>query len=50
MNDISFENCEKTLEEIKSIFFKTLYLKTITFVSPLTVSYHDFLILFAPFS
>jgi hypothetical protein len=41
-----FEDCEKTLEEIKSFFFKTLYLWIVAYVSPLTISYSDFLILF----
>jgi hypothetical protein len=31
MNDRSFKNCEKTLEEIKSLFFNTLYLWTFFF-------------------
>jgi hypothetical protein len=37
-NDKSFEDCERTLEEIKSLFFNTLYLWTIAFVSPLVIS------------
>jgi hypothetical protein len=47
MNDRSFENRDKTLEEIKSLFFNTLYLRIAAFVSPLVISYHDFLVLFA---
>jgi hypothetical protein len=50
MNDINFEDYEKTLKEIKSLFFNTLYLWTAVFVSPLVISYHDFLVLFAPTS
>jgi hypothetical protein len=46
MNDRSFEDHERTLEEIKSLFFNT-YLWTAAFVSSLVISYHDFLILFA---
>jgi hypothetical protein len=46
MNDISFEDCEKTLEEIKSLFFYNLYLWAVVFVYPLVISYHDFLVLF----
>jgi hypothetical protein len=46
MNDRSFEDRERTLEEIKSLFFYTLYLWTAAFVSPLVISYHDFLVLF----
>jgi hypothetical protein len=46
MNYRSFEDHERTLEEIKSLFFNTLYLWTTGFVSPLMISYHDFLIFF----
>jgi hypothetical protein len=45
-NDRSFEYRERTLEEIKSLFFKTLYLWTAAFVSPLMIMYHDFVFLF----
>jgi hypothetical protein len=41
----SFKECERILEEIKSLFFNTLFLWTTTYVSPLMISYHDFLIL-----
>jgi hypothetical protein len=37
---------ERTLEEIKSLFFKTLYLWTASYVSPMMISYCDFLVLF----
>jgi hypothetical protein len=47
MNDRSFEDWEKTLEEIKALFFKTLYLWITAYVSPLTISYSDFFVLFA---
>jgi hypothetical protein len=58
MNDRSFEDRENALEEIKSLFFNTLYLWTADFVSALVISYHnllvlsyhDFLVLFAPTS
>jgi hypothetical protein len=33
MNDRCFEDRERTLEEIKSLFFNTLYLWTISFIS-----------------
>jgi hypothetical protein len=46
-NDRSFEDRERTLEEIKSLFFNTLYLWTVAFVSPLLISFHEFLVLFA---
>jgi hypothetical protein len=39
-DDRSFEDRERTLEEIKSLFFKTLYLWTIAYV------YSDFLVFF----
>jgi hypothetical protein len=45
INDRSFKNRKWTLEEIKS--FKTMYHRTIAFISPLTINYSDFLILFA---
>jgi hypothetical protein len=47
MNNRSFENRERTLKEIKYFFFKTLYFWTITLVSHLVISYHDFLVLFS---
>jgi hypothetical protein len=34
------------LEEFKSLFFNTLYFWTIAFVSPLVLSFHDFLFFF----
>jgi hypothetical protein len=47
-NDRCFEELERTLEELKSISFNTLYLWTATYVSPVVISYHDFLVLLAP--
>jgi hypothetical protein len=49
-NDRSFEDRERTLEEIRSLFFYTLYLLTSTFVYSLVISYHDFLVIFSPSS
>jgi len=49
-NDRYFEDRERNLEELKSFFFNTLYLWTTAYISPLVISYHDFLILFAPAS
>jgi hypothetical protein len=46
----SFADRERTLEEKKSFFFKTLYLWIIAYVYPLTISYSDFLVRFAPSS
>jgi hypothetical protein len=37
----------RAMEEIKSLFFKTLYLWTENYVSTLTISYIDFLVPFA---
>jgi hypothetical protein len=42
MNNRSFEDLERSLEDISSSFFHTLYLWTTAFVSPLTISYDDF--------
>jgi hypothetical protein len=44
------EDRERTLEKIKYFFFKTLFLWTAAFISPLMISYHDFLVLFSPSS
>jgi hypothetical protein len=46
MNNRSFEDCKRTLEEIKSLLFNTFYLWTIAVVYPLVNSCRDFL----PFS
>jgi hypothetical protein len=46
-NGRDFEDHERTLEEIKSLFFNTLYFWRAFFVFPLVISYHDFLFDFA---
>jgi hypothetical protein len=46
MNNKCFEDHERTLEELKS-FFNTLYLLIAAFVSPLVISYLEFLVFFA---
>jgi uncharacterized membrane protein len=46
INDKCFEDRERTLEEIKALFFCTLYLLTVVFVSPLVISFHDLLFFF----
>jgi hypothetical protein len=46
MNDRSFEDRERTLKGIMSLFFNTLYLWIAAFVSHLVISYFDFLVLF----
>ena len=47
MNYRCFENRERTLEKIKSFFFKILYLWMTAYVSPLIISYNDFIVHFA---
>ena len=42
----SFEDHERSLEEIKALFFYTMYLWTVAFVSPALISDRDFLVLF----
>jgi hypothetical protein len=52
-NDRSFEDCERTLEEIKSFFiclFYTFYIWTVAFFNTLVISHHDFIVLFSLFS
>jgi hypothetical protein len=34
------EDRERTLEEIKSLFFNILYLWAVAFVSPLVINFH----------
>ena len=48
IKDRSFEDCERTLEEIKFLFFNILYLLTTDFVSFFLISYLDFLVLCVP--
>jgi hypothetical protein len=50
MNDRSYEDKEKTLGEILSLFYETLYLWTVAYVSPLSISVSDFLVRFSPVS
>ena len=50
MNDRSYEDKEKTLGEILSLFYETLYLWIVAYVSPLSISVSDFLVCFAPAS
>jgi hypothetical protein len=50
MNNRSIEDQERTLGEIKFLFFKTLYMWTTAYMSHLMISYSDFLVLFAPSS
>jgi hypothetical protein len=48
MNDRCFEDCERTLENIKFLLFNTLYFCTTAYVSSLVINYNDFVVLFAP--
>jgi hypothetical protein len=43
----NFESKERTLEEILSSFYETLYLWTVAYVSPLSIIYSHFLVRFA---
>jgi hypothetical protein len=45
INSRSFEDRKRTLEELKSSFFNTLYIWTFALLSPLMLSYHDFFVL-----
>jgi hypothetical protein len=49
-NNKSFEDREKTLEELKFVFSNTLYLWTTAIVSPFVLGFQDFLALFSSFS
>ena len=46
MNDINFEDCDGTLEELESSFFHILFSWTTAFISPLLLSYYDFCVFF----
>jgi len=47
MNDRNFEDGKRIMGEIIFIFFETLYLCTAAYVSPLSISFSDFLVHFA---
>ena len=42
-----FEDLERTLEELKSFFFFTLFNWTNAYLAHLVISYFDFLVLFS---
>jgi hypothetical protein len=44
MNDKCFEGKERTLGEILSLFYVTLYIWTKAYVSPLLISFSDFIV------
>jgi hypothetical protein len=45
--DGQFEDKERTIEELISFFFYSLYFWTTVFLAPLVISYSDFLVLFS---
>jgi hypothetical protein len=50
MNDRSFEDRKRMLEELVSFFFYTLYLWTTAFVAHFLLNFHDFLVFISPSS
>jgi hypothetical protein len=46
-NDRHLEDKEKTIEELISFFYYSLYSWTIAFLAPLMISFNDFLVLFS---
>jgi hypothetical protein len=47
-NNRNFDNLERTLEELKSYFFFSLFTRTFAYLAPLVISYSNFLTLFSP--
>jgi hypothetical protein len=39
---------KRTLEELKTFFFYSLFSWTVAFLAPLVISFNDFLVLFSP--
>jgi hypothetical protein len=46
-NDRQFEDKEKTIEELISFFYYSLYSWTAAFLAPLVISFNDFLVMFS---
>jgi hypothetical protein len=46
-NDRQFEDKERTIEELMSFFFHSLYSWSAAFLAPLSFSFNDFLVLFS---
>jgi hypothetical protein len=46
-NDRQFEDKERTIEELISFLFYSLYSWTNAFLAPLVISFNDFLVLFS---
>jgi hypothetical protein len=49
-NDRQFEDKERTTEEVISFFFHSLYSWMAAFLTPLVISFNDFLVSFTFFS
>jgi len=47
INLICFEDFESSMEDILASFFHMLYLWTVVFLSPLAISFTDFLVRFS---
>jgi hypothetical protein len=46
-NNRNFEDQERTIEELKTFFFYSLFSWTAVFLVPLVISFNDFLVLFS---
>jgi len=46
MNDRNFEDRERSMADIISLFFETLYFWMAAYMSPLSISFNDFLFRF----
>jgi hypothetical protein len=46
-NDRQFEDKKRTIEELIFFFFYSLYSSTAAFLTPLVISFNDFLVLFS---
>jgi hypothetical protein len=46
-NDRQFKDKERTIKELISFFFHSLYSWTAAFLAPIVINYYDFLVLFS---
>jgi hypothetical protein len=46
-NDRTFEDKERSFEELKSFFFHSLYFWTFAYLAPVVLSFNDFLVHFS---
>jgi hypothetical protein len=46
-NDRNFEDQERSIEELKSFFFHSLFSWTAAYLAPLVLSFNDFLVHFS---